>query len=214
MQLCSLFELPSDVLLHSLSFLPLPDLAALRCTSQRGRRLALRAAASPMWRARRGHASALRLEMWRRGACDKRALEGGAYGRAHRHAPLARCCALTAAAADTTAGPLLASADDSGAVVVWETQRRLAGVATLRHGRPVRCLALDGRETLASGCADGSLWLWAMPPAGGRRTASEAQESEGQQSEGQESEGQESEEQEEGDPRPSTHLCLPTRADT
>ena len=146
MQLCSLFELPSDVLLHSLSFLPLPDLAALRCTSQRGQRLALRAAASPMWRARRGHASALRLEMWRRGACDKRALEGGAYGRAHRHGTLARCCALTAAAADTTAGPLLASADDSGAVVVWETQRMLAGVATLRHGRPVRSLALDGQS--------------------------------------------------------------------
>ena len=38
------------------------------------------------------------------------------------------------------------SADDSGAVVVWETQRMLAGVATLRHGRPVRSLALDGQS--------------------------------------------------------------------
>jgi len=157
-----LLDLPLDAAYHVLTLCTLDDLGSVRRCCRQARRLALAAVASPAWRARPGNAAALRLEMWRRGASECSLLGGGpSAALPHRHAPLARCVAVSTFA-HREAGAVLASADDSGVAVLWQLDRRgRGGVATLRHQRPLLCVALNA-DALASGCDDGSVWLWPL----------------------------------------------------
>jgi WD40 repeat protein len=162
-----LLDLPSDVAASTLSRCSLDDLHALLHSSKGCHLLARSTAASLAWRAQPGHASALRQQMWRRGAAKHRLLGGagsGATSSPHRHAPLARCVALSAVG-HPEAGPLLASADDSGLAVLWRLNRREpAGVASMRHARPLLSLALNP-VWLATACDDGAMRLWRVTTA-------------------------------------------------